>query len=178
MNARNILYIKKFNDKKGIRLADNKVKTKEFLQNRSIPVGKTFANLSSKEQLNAFDFSKIPSDHFVIKPNKGSQGKGIQIVTRKSGTDGKQDEYMIQGISHSEGSLRYLMRDILDGKYSISGSSDSILLEEKLIPNKEFAKYCEYGLADIRVIVFNLIPVAAMLRLPTESSGGKANLAR
>jgi glutathione synthase/RimK-type ligase-like ATP-grasp enzyme len=38
--------------------------------------------------------------------------------------------------------------------------------------------YCEYGLADIRVIVFNLIPVAAMLRVPTKESDGKANLDR
>lgn len=114
----------------------------------------------------------------MIKPNKGSQGKGIQIVTRVHSAEERPCEYDIQGVRQTEDSLRYLMRDILDGKYSISGSSDSILLEEKLIPNREFAKYCEYGLADIRVIVFNLIPVAAMLRLPTESSGGKANLAR
>lgn len=74
--------------------------------------------------------------------------------------------------------MRYMMWDILDGKYSITGNSDTILIEEKLIPNRDFAKYCEHGLADIRVIVFNLVPVAAMLRLPTAESGGKANLAR
>lgn len=183
LNARNILYIKKFNDKKAIRLADNKIKTKEFLQSRSIPVGRTFANISSKEQLDQFDFSKIPSDYFVIKPNKGSQGKGIQIVTKIETPSEDADtppiqEFRIQGETHHENSLRYMMRDILDGKFSITGNSDSILIEEKLIPNTDFAKYCEHGLADIRVIVFNLVPVAAMLRLPTEASGGKANLAR
>lgn len=181
LNARNILYIKKFNDKKAIRLADNKIKTKEFLQSRSIPVGTTFANISSKEQLDAFDFSKIPSDSFVIKPNKGSQGKGIQIVSKVEGVgdEGQPNvEFRIQGDLYTETAMRYMMWDILDGKYSITGNSDTILIEEKLIPNRDFAKYCDYGLADIRVIVFNLVPVAAMLRLPTQESGGKANLAR
>jgi glutathione synthase/RimK-type ligase-like ATP-grasp enzyme len=42
MNARNLLYIKKFNPKKTVRLADNKMKTKEFLSERGIPVAKTY----------------------------------------------------------------------------------------------------------------------------------------
>jgi len=34
INARNLLYIKKFNPKKGIRLANNKLETKLFLSER------------------------------------------------------------------------------------------------------------------------------------------------
>jgi phosphoribosylamine-glycine ligase len=152
-------------------LADDKIKTKEFLQSRDIPVGRTFAKISTREQMEGFDFTKIPSEHFVIKPNKGSQGKGIQIVTRvDSDEEGGVARYVIQGESFSDVSLRYLMRDILDGKFSITGNSDSVLIEEKLVPNAEFSKYCEHGLADIRIIVFNLVPVAAMLRMPTEAS--------
>jgi hypothetical protein len=41
-----------------------------------------------------------------------------------------------------------------------------------------FKDFCEFGLADIRVIVFNLVPVATMIRVPTKNSGGKANLAQ
>jgi hypothetical protein len=32
------------------------------------------------------------------------------------------------------------------------------------------------GLADIRIIVFNKVPVMAMMRLPTKQSEGKANI--
>jgi hypothetical protein len=56
-------------------------------------------------------------------------------------------------------------------------NNDSILIEEKIIPGTEFKAFCTYGLADIRIIVFNLVPVAAMVRIPTEKSGGKANIA-
>jgi hypothetical protein len=58
------------------------------------------------------------------------------------------------------------------------GSYDTIILEELILPGEGFKKYCEYGLADVRVIVFNLIPVAAMLRVPTLESDGKANLSQ
>lgn len=70
------------------------------------------------------------------------------------------------------------MRDILEGTFSLESSHDHIIIEEKLIANELFGKYCEHGLADIRVIVYNLIPVIAMLRVPTADSGGKANIAQ
>ncbi len=58
------------------------------------------------------------------------------------------------------------------------GKSDTILIEEKLVPGLWFDIFCQYGLADIRVIVFNLVPIIAMLRIPTKESEGKANLAQ
>lgn len=54
--------------------------------------------------------------------------------------------------------------------------SDQAILEEKLIPGEGFETFCQFGLADLRIIVFNLVPVAAMIRIPTEKSEGKANL--
>lgn len=68
--------------------------------------------------------------------------------------------------------------DILDGAFAISGANDTILIEEKLVPSGDFAPFCSHGLADIRVIVYNLLPVASMIRIPTAASGGKANLAQ
>ncbi len=70
------------------------------------------------------------------------------------------------------------MMDILDGAFSLSGGSDSILIEERLVPGEDFAAFCDYGLADIRVIVYGLVPVASMVRVPTRESGGKANIAQ
>jgi hypothetical protein len=70
------------------------------------------------------------------------------------------------------------MVDILDWAFSISGGYDTVLIEEQLLPDEWFRHFCQYGLADIRVIVFNLVPVAAMVRMPTALSGGKANLAQ
>jgi hypothetical protein len=50
------------------------------------------------------------------------------------------------------------------------------LFEQLIICDETLAKYAYKGLPDIRVVVHNLIPVMAMLRLPTKESDGKANL--
>lgn len=47
---------------------------------------------------------------------------------------------------------------------------DKIIVEEKLVAGELFKEFCEFGLADIRVIVFNLVPVATMIRVPTKQS--------
>ena len=46
------------------------------------------------------------------------------------------------------------------------------------MPGKDFSKFCRYGLADIRMIVYNYVPITSMVRMPTDLSGGKANLAQ
>lgn len=72
-NARNLLYIKKFNDKKGIRLANNKLQTKDFLIERGIPFAKTYGIITNRTELYEFDFSYLPKKNFVVKPNHGSK---------------------------------------------------------------------------------------------------------
>jgi len=41
---------------------------------------------------------------------------------------------------------------------------------------KEIELLGTYGLPDIRVIAYNMVPVMAMMRIPTKESGGKANI--
>ena len=79
-NARNLLYIKKFNNKKSIRLANNKLQTKNFLTERWIPFAKTYWIISNRNELYDFDFSYLPKKTFVIKPNQWSKGKWILVV--------------------------------------------------------------------------------------------------
>jgi glutathione synthase/RimK-type ligase-like ATP-grasp enzyme len=74
-NARNLLYIKKFNDKKGIRLANNKLQTKDFLIERGIPFAKTYGIIANRKELYEFDFAYLPKKNFVVKPNHGSKGQ-------------------------------------------------------------------------------------------------------
>ncbi len=80
-----------------------------------------------------------------------------------------------QGKPLNEKVLKRKIIDILDGRHSLT-MTDEAILEEKLIPGEGFETFCQFGLADLRIIVFNLVPVAAMIRIPTEKSEGKANL--
>lgn len=200
MNARNLQYIKKFNPRKSIRLADNKFRTKTFLWERWIPVPATYDVIKSRKELYEYDFGTLPVDEFIVKPNKWSRWRGIYRVKRldesidtsllpfKSlwrleqmfGEKKSQHEYSykVSWEVWSENFFKRHLLDIVDGKNSLTQWHDSILLEELLIPWNGFETFCEHWLADIRVIVFNLIPVAAMLRVPTEESEWKANLDR
>lgn len=205
MNARNLLYIKKFNDKKAIRLANNKLQTKNFLAERWIPLAQTYWVIKNRKTLFDFDFGNLPKKNFVIKPNKWSKWQWILIVKFLwENADAKnnpvikkkwplkkfkdflqwwddkhnfQYNYQIWDYVINDMQLRRYLIDILDGKYSMTLWSDKIIVEEKLVAWEGFKEFCEYGLADIRIIVFNLVPVAAMIRVPTEKSAWKANLA-
>lgn len=198
MNARNLQYIKKFNPKKSIRLADNKFKTKRFLSERGIPVPYTYDLIKSRDALYAYDFSSLPVDDFIVKPVRWSRGRWIYRVKlahkpkhvsylsklwffEKYVTPPSlypEQWYKVSWEYVQDSAFRRYLLDILDGKNSLSTRWDVIMLEEVLKPWAWFERYCDYGLADIRVIVFNLIPVAAMLRVPTKASDGKANLDR
>ncbi len=202
LNKRNIDYIKKLNPQKSIRLADNKYKTKLFLQQRWIPVPQTYAYIADRKQLLDFDFATLPSDVFVAKPNKWSKGKGVFILERLAEFQppislswwNKFSDYISDFLykdipyypygyrtkwsMFSDRSLKKKLVAILEWNYTLANRQDAVLVEEKLIPGAWFEQFCQYGLADIRVIVCNLVPVAAMLRIPTEQSGWVANLAQ
>lgn len=173
MNARNLKYIRKKNQGDSVSLADSKMKTKMFLSERGIPFAETYAQICTHQELSSFDFSSIPVDAFVIKPNHGSKWQGILIVKRN-----KQKKYIISGSEWSEDEIRLYMRDIISGEFSLYGNHDSCIIEELLVPGKFFSKYSRYWLADIRIIVYNYVPITAMIRMPTALSGGKANLAQ
>lgn len=203
MNQRNNIYVKQFNPDKGIRLANNKEQTKKFLSQRSIPVPKTFFHIKNRHDWLYFDFWKLPSKvtSFVIKPNNGSKGQGIFVVN-----DMRTREWILENTPIHEKSIvkRVFQSDIQDfwyefliGKkrvsewelkkkavwifqwlYSSSWKADTLLIEDRLVPWSGFEIFCAHGLADMRIIMFNLVPVIAMLRVPTEQSGGKANLAQ
>ena len=171
LNARNLLYIKPFNPRKAIALADDKMRTKAFLATRGIPVAKVYARIASRKELRSFDCASLP-ETCVLKPNRGFGGEGILILKgRRHGTFLEQGKNLLP-----ERRLREHIEDILDGRFSIDGRPDTAFFEKLLIAHECFAKFRPAGLPDIRIIVFNLIPVMAMLRIPTVQSGGKANV--
>ncbi len=171
INARNLLYIKPYNKKKAIRMADDKIKTKQFLSARKIPVPKLYGVIKDTQELEKFDFNSLP-ESFVIKPNQGFGGEGIIPIINK-----KEKNFITANKKEiTKEELKDHIRDILDGRYSISNIVDSAFLEQYIIADEKLRNFSYAGLPDIRVVVHNLIPVMAMLRLPTKESEGKANL--
>lgn len=171
LNARNLLYIKPFNPRKAVAFADDKMKTKAYLSARGIPTAKLYARIETRRQLKQFDFSSLP-DRCVLKPNYGYGGEGIIILKGR-----KNGQFLEQGKTPiSDQELREHIEDILDGKFSVNDLPDTAFFEQILESHESFAPFRPAGLPDIRLVVFNLVPVMAMLRVPTSRSEGKANV--
>ena len=187
MNARNLDYIRPYNRKKAKKLADDKILSKRMLKKGGIPVPKLLAKIRTVEELENFDWSSLPSS-FALKPNRGYGGGGIMVVygrkklSRKEIASAAEGESSLPVWVKSDGSkvtvgdLKSHILNILDGAFSLANMPDIAFFEERLTLLKLFKPYAYKGIPDIRVIVFNRIPVMAMLRLPTKESGGKANL--
>ncbi len=171
LNARNLQYVMRYNSLSQRKFSRDKIFSKHFLESRGISVAKLYHHVVNHRQLTSDFFSTLPPC-FAVKPNQGSGGEGILVLEKKqkhSWVSPSGKKFDVQGL------YRHSI-EILDGKYSPAGIHDTILFEERLEPHPDFRHLSSVGLPDIRVIVFNLVPVMAMIRIPTYDSEGKANM--
>lgn len=173
MNARNFLYVRKYNPANAKKIGDNKLRTKRILIKEGIATTEIIKAFGNREAIRNFDW-KLPREGFAVKPARGYGGEGIIVFTSWNGIAGTT----LSGEIINAGQLESHLFDIFEGEYSLQNLPDKAYVEERINPNKFFRKLTSIGLPDIRVILFNKIPVMAMLRLPTRESGGTANLHR
>lgn len=171
MNARNYLYIRKFNGRKSKLIADDKLQTKRKLIEAGVPTNDIIASFDSLQSVREFDWTSLPPD-FAIKPSHGYGGRGITVVREWNGKTGNAGGKKTIDILDIE----RIIFGALDGEHSLNNLPDTVFIEDRIRSHSIFKKYIEKGVPDIRVIVCNMVPVMAMMRLPTIYSDGKANL--
>jgi alpha-L-glutamate ligase-like protein len=171
MNARNYLYIRKFNRRSQKLVADDKLLTKKRLIKNGVPTNAILAVFRSLQDVRTFDWKTLPPD-FAVKPARGYGGRGITVVRGWNGVTGKLGKDQIIDVSE----LERIIFSTLDGEHSLNNLPDAAFIEERIVPHTFFKKYTPKGVPDLRVIVCNGVPVMAMMRLPTIYSNGKANL--
>ncbi len=172
MNARNYLYIRRYNPPSARYVADDKLETKKLLLANGIPAADLFAEFASREDIKTFDWTSLPKSGFAAKPARGWGGGGILPIKDWNGKEGKT----VSGDEYTVDQLEGHILDILEGAYSLQYLPDRAFIEERLTENPFFKRIKVIGIPDIRIIVLNGVPVMAMMRLPTRESGGKANL--
>jgi hypothetical protein len=85
--------------------------------------------IKNRTELIQFDFFSIPNTYFIIKPARGSRGRGIFRVKKN-----KEDAtFEVQGKDIEQSLLKTYCYDILDGKESLQNKPDHILIEEMLV---------------------------------------------
>lgn len=178
MNARNLRFLRPYNRSSGIRIADDKLLSKRVLDQYGLPNQQLYAVITRARDMRGFRWDRLPSS-FVIKPNRGFAGGGIIVIrSRKKVPAGQEPAYIaVDGTVWPLGKLEEHIRDILDGRFSLTNSPDLAFIEERITLHPAFEPYTYRGIPDVRVVVFNRVPVMAAVRLPTAKSKGKANIA-
>ncbi|SEK23703.1 alpha-L-glutamate ligase-like protein [Halomonas daqiaonensis] len=172
MNRRNIRYIGRYNRRRLFPLVDDKLKTKLLAQEYGITTPALIGTVTTQFGIKQLGATLSGHSGFVIKPAKGSGGKGILVVERFE--DGRYIKP--SGVQLTLADVERHVSNILSGLYSLGGSPDVALVEALINFDESFAEYTYEGVPDIRVIVFQGYPVMAMMRLSTAASDGKANL--
>lgn len=173
-------YILRHNKRKNYPLVDNKVFTAERAQAWGIAMPENYMVVENYGSLKNIHHRLQQYDSFVIKPANGSQGNGI-IVIKEIIREEKDGEVRILCRRSNDklmeiDEVKHHISGILSGLYSLSGQSDTAIIQAKIDKHPIFDDYSFGGIPDIRVIVFDGFPVMSMVRLPTKSSDGRANL--
>lgn len=172
MNKRNHCYIIPNNPRFLFPRVDNKLITKQLAMKANINIPEMIGVIKYQYEANHFlDIIGNIKD-FVIKPTKGSGGRGIMVITNRDGeffvkSDGEKIDY------HR---IYQHLTNILSGLYSLGGQPDFALIEKRIRFSSHFEGYSYQGVPDIRVIVYKGYPVMSMMRLSTHASDGRANL--
>ena len=172
LNARTQAFTYRYNSKRGKNIADSKIQTASVLRANEVPHPKIYKKFKNPNDITSFDWATLP-DKFALKPSRGLGGEGI-IVVKKKLKDGGWLTTNKQRVS--AGDLKLHALDILEGAYSMGNAPDIAFIQEYVGRHVAFRRFAYRGTPDIRIIVFNKVPVMAMLRLPTKESGGRANL--
>lgn len=173
MNQRNISFIGKHNKRSNYRLVDDKILTKKIaLEKGGIPVPELYDVVEYLFQIDQFLKDIQQRNGFVIKPVQGSGGKGILVVTGRDGRDFVKSS----GTKITSADLRHHITNTLAGLYSLGGRNDRAMVEGLIDFDPSLKDFSCEGVPDIRVIVFEGVPLMAMMRCATHKSDGKANL--
>jgi alpha-L-glutamate ligase-like protein len=172
MNQRNFGLISRYNPRYLYPLVDDKLKTKLLAQEAGITVPKLLGTLHYQHDVRKLEKLLAEYKQFVIKPVKGSGGKGILVISERD----HNLYFKPSGDMLSLPEIERHVSNILSGLHSLGGKPDTVMIESLIQLDPIFADYSYEGIPDIRVIVLKGYPVMAMLRLATHASDGKANL--
>lgn len=172
MNRRNVQLIAGNNQRRLYPLVDDKLKTKRILATANISAPRLLGAIRTQGNVRELEAFLVGKGPFVIKPAKGSGGKGILVISSHSNGRYVKPSGSEVGIVD----IKRHASNTLSGLFSLGGCNDVAMIEEMVKFSDAFDGFSYQGVPDIRVIVYKGYPVMAMTRLSTAASDGKANL--
>jgi alpha-L-glutamate ligase-like protein len=172
MNRRNAACILDHNPRALYPLVDDKLRMRDLCVRIGVPTPAVYSEVSYHSMLRRLPELVGGRDDFVIKPNRGSAGRGVLVVLGRA--DGGYRRHNGEVLRLEQ--LRQHFSDILSGMYSLGGRPDKAIVQQRVRLHPDFEPIAYKGIPDIRVILYRNRPAMAMLRLPTRASNGRANL--
>ena len=172
MNHRNAACILDHNPRALFPVVDDKLRMARLCQRIGVPTPEVYVEVASYSMLRRLPQLLGARADFVIKPNRGSAGRGVLVVVGRDGPDYLRHN----GEKLRLDSLRQHLSDILSGMYSLGGRPDTVIVQQRIHLHPAFEAITYKGIPDVRVILYRNEPAMAMLRLPTKESNGRANL--
>ncbi len=172
INSRNGDYIMRYNPRRLFPLVDDKLISKELAIQNGLPVPELYGVIRMLHDIRKFEQLVAGKEDFVLKPVHGSGGNGIMVIGGRS----RERYRTTTGRILTRDEIAHHMENTLGGQFSLGGQPDQVLIEYRVKFDPVFDHVSYLGVPDIRIIVFKGVPVMSMIRLPTRSSDGKANL--
>ncbi len=172
MNQRNTQCILDLNARARYPLVDSKRRMRDLCVRIGVPTPAIHDIVPTHSGLRRLPAILEKHGDFVIKPNRGAGGRGIMVVVGRDG----QRFLRHNGESTSFDEVRQHVSNTISGLYSLGGTPDEALIQQRVLLHPAFEPISYQGIGDVRVIVYRGVPAMAMLRLPTKLSGGRANL--
>jgi alpha-L-glutamate ligase-like protein len=172
MNHRNATCILDHNPRALYPLVDDKLRMRDLCLHIGVPTPEIYAEIAYHSVLGHLRDYLGDREDFVIKPNRGSAGRGVLVVVGRTGKNYVRHNGELLRLEQ----IRQHLSDILSGMYSLGGRPDRAMVQQRVCLHPTFAAIAYKGIPDIRVILYRNQPAMAMLRLPTKASNGRANL--
>jgi alpha-L-glutamate ligase-like protein len=172
MNARNAGVVLGHNPRALFPLVDDKLRFSELCARIGVPMPGLFAIFERNGELRHLAETLAASPDCVIKPARGSSGRGVVLLTGPQNGRWRRHNGTIATLDD----LRRHVADILSGLYSLGARPDQAIVQERLRTHPDLERFGGRGTPDLRILVYRGEIAMAMLRLPTRESGGRANL--
>ncbi len=153
-------------------LVDDKLRMHALCRRIGVPTPEVYSEIAYHSMLRYLPSYLGDHQEFVIKPNCGSAGRGVLVITGRDAHG--YVRHNAEELSLDQ--LRQHLSDILSGMYSLGGQPDKAIIQQRIRLHPAFEAITYKGIPDIRVILYRHEPAMAMLRLPTKESNGRANL--
>jgi alpha-L-glutamate ligase-like protein len=171
LNRRNVELVYALNRRRDYPLADDKLLCKERLEAHGVAVPETLAVCDGVYSIGPALDRVADRGDFVLKPANGSGGDGIVLVGDKveGGWLGSGGRLLTRE------DLEHHLANTVFGAFT-GDLSDRAFIEDRVRVDPEVLALSGSGVSDVRVLVKQGVPFLSMLRVPTLSSGGRANL--